>query len=88
MHSNSNKHLALVTETVSQHYIYRTANGYLRWIWYIAHQKIFRYPLQWYSSQWVDYNKVYPYWKKCTPTRKSLLLQREFSLFVGRVTLV
>jgi len=32
--------------------------------------------------------KVYPYWKRCTHTRKSLLLWREFVLFIGRVLVV
>jgi len=31
---------------------------------------------------------MYPFQKKCTPTRKSLLLWRDFSLFIGRVLLV
>ena len=31
-----------------------------------------------------DCNKVYPFWKKCTPTRKCLLLWRDFSPFMGR----
>jgi len=52
-------------------FIYTSAKGYLPWIPYVAHQEIFWYPLWWYSSQWADYNKVYPYWKKCTPTGRS-----------------
>jgi len=32
--------------------------------------------------------KVYPYWKRCTHTGKSLLLWRKFVLFIGRVLLV
>jgi len=56
----------------------RSAKGYLLWKWYVAHQKI-QYPLQWYSSQWADYNKVYPYWKKVYPFWKKCTLPENLS---------
>jgi len=41
--------------------------------------KKFWYPLQWYSSWWAGYDKVYSYWKKCIPSGKSVtLLEKKY----------
>jgi len=62
-------------------FIYRSAKGYLPWIWYVAHQTNCQYPLRCYSTQWVGYNKVYPYWKKCTTSGRSVLLPENLFLY-------
>jgi len=43
--------------------IYRSVKVFLWLLPCIASMKCFCYPLQHCSSQWVDYNKVYPNWK-------------------------